>query len=179
MRRKLIPLEVARLRSTDNNSNYSGRLYGVIDNVRSMHNIGSIFRTADGAGVSKLYLCGITATPPRQEIRKTSLGAEESVEWEYSASPLKVVEKLQAQGVQVVVLEHTTDSIDFREAHYAFPCCLVVGHEHRGVSEAIIEKADLAIDIPMRGIKGSLNVSVAFGITIYEIAHRCFIERGD
>ncbi len=146
-------------------------IYGLIENVRSLHNVGSMFRTADGAGISKLYLTGITGCPPREQIRKTSLGAEESVAWEYCASSGEIVDKLKSEGVAIITLEHTDQSIDYFRADFQFPACLVVGHEHRGVSEELLRKADLAIEIPMRGIKQSLNVSVAFGIAAYQLAH--------
>lgn len=144
-------------------------VYVVVDNVRSLHNVGSIFRTADGAGIHTLFLCGITGTPPRDEIRKTSLGAEEVVRWEYNASAVEIVQKLKNQGIKIVVLEHTDESIDFKSAEYRLPLCLVIGHEHKGVSDDVVSLADLAIEIPMHGIKQSLNVSVAFGIAIYHI----------
>jgi len=144
-------------------------IVAVIDDIRSLHNVGAIFRTADGAGLDKLYLCGITGTPPRNEIRKTSLGAEDAVSWEYHHNALDVTQRLQQQGYQIVVLEHTTHSIDFQKAKYEFPLCLVVGHEHYGVSDQVVQMSDLAIEIPMFGLKQSLNVSVAFGIAVYEI----------
>ena len=147
-------------------------IYGVVDNVRSLHNVGSIFRTADGAGIQKLYLCGITGTPPKNEIHKTALGAEENVAWEYREHAIDAVKELKQNGVQIVVLEHTDCSDPFQDVEYIFPTCLVVGHEHHGVSEELVALADLAIEIPMYGLKGSLNVSVAFGIAVYEMVRR-------
>jgi tRNA G18 (ribose-2'-O)-methylase SpoU len=144
-------------------------IVGVVDNVRSLHNVGAIFRTADGAGLEKLYLCGITGTPPRNEIRKTSLGAEDAVDWEYQHDVLQVIRKLKNMGYKIVALEHTTESVDFQKANYNFPLCLVVGHEHHGISEKVVELADLAIEIPMYGFKQSLNVSVAFGVAVFQI----------
>lgn len=144
-------------------------VYALVDNVRSLHNVGSIFRTADGAGIQKLFLGGITGKPPQNEIHKTALGAEENVAWEYSANPVEIIQKLKAEGVQIVVLEHTNRSVHFQQAEYQFPTCLVLGHEHYGISAEIISLADLAIEIPMYGLKGSLNVGVAFGIAAYEI----------
>jgi tRNA G18 (ribose-2'-O)-methylase SpoU len=149
----------------------------VADNIRSLHNIGALFRTADGVNLEKLYLCGISGTPPRNEIRKTSLGAEESVPWEYAADARTVIGKLSSNGNQIVVLEHTTQSQDYRTAPYRFPLCLIIGHEFHGVQDELVGMADLAIEIPMYGIKQSLNVSVAFGIAIYEILSH--FERGD
>jgi len=147
-------------------------LYGVIDNVRSLHNVGSIFRTADGMALRKLFLCGITGAPPKNEIHKTALGAERNVAWEYRQSAAEAVRELKATGVHIVVLEHTDSSQHFQQADYKFPICLVVGHEHNGVSDDVIALADQAIEIPMFGLKGSHNVAVAFGIAGYEIIRR-------
>ena len=141
----------------------------LLDDVRSLHNVGAIFRTADGVHLEKMFLCGITGTPPRAEIRKTSLGAEESVPWEFHQNPLPVIGELREKGYQIVVLEHTSASQDYRQAKYHFPLCLIVGHEFHGIRDELVEAADLAIEIPMHGIKQSLNVSVAFGVAIYEI----------
>ncbi|OQX83489.1 RNA methyltransferase [candidate division KSB1 bacterium 4484_87] len=141
----------------------------VLDNIRSLHNVGSIFRTSDAAGVEKLYLCGITGTPPRAEIQKAALGSEKSVPWEYVSSAEQAVQQLKSQGYHIVVLEHTDAPQNFHQAEYNFPLCLVIGHEITGVSDEVIELADLAVEIPMFGIKQSLNVSVAFGVAIYEI----------
>lgn len=171
MLRKLTFAELnAQTRSLEDVQNSHKRpIIGVVDNVRSLHNVGVIFRTADGAGLEKLYLCGISGTPPRSEIRKTSLGAEDAVVWEYQKDVLQVIQNLKKKGYQIVVLEHTTESFDFQKANYSFPLCLIVGHEHHGVSDQVVELADLAIEIPMFGIKQSLNVSVAFGVAVYEI----------
>ncbi len=141
----------------------------LLDDVRSLHNVGSIFRTADGVNLQHLYLCGITGTPPRHEIRKTSLGAEEAVAWSYYENALEPIRFLRQQGYQIVVLEQTTESVDYRLAPYRFPLCLIIGHEYKGVRDELIAESDLAIEIPMYGVKQSLNVSVAFGIAIYEI----------
>ncbi len=141
----------------------------LLDDVRSLHNVGAVFRSADGAAVEHLYLCGISGTPPRDEIRKTSLGAEESVPWSYHQDRLSLVHDLKRQGRQIVVLEQTTAAIDYRRASYRFPLVLIVGHEYQGVAEELVALADLAIELPMHGVKHSLNVSVAFGVAIYEI----------
>ena len=141
----------------------------VLDNIRSLYNVGSIFRTSDAAGIEKLFLTGITGKPPRAEITKAALGADKSVPWEYVTSAVEVVEELKAKGYQIVVLEHTDTPQIYCQVKYKFPVCLVVGHEITGVSQEVIDLADLAIEIPMFGIKQSLNVSVAYGIAIYEI----------
>ncbi|NLP12441.1 RNA methyltransferase [bacterium] len=155
--------------------NLTGRRLPVsvlLDDIRSLHNVGAVFRTADGAAVDHLYLCGISGTPPRDEIRKTSLGAEESVPWSYHRDPIPLVHDLKRQGRQIVVLEQTTAGVDYRRACYRFPLVLIVGHEYQGVAEELVTAADLAIELPMHGVKHSLNVSVAFGVAIYEIRRR-------
>jgi len=144
-------------------------IYTLVENVRSLFNVGAIFRTADGAGVSKIYLTGITGTPPHREIRKVALGAEESVDWEYVEDPVALVSRLKDKGVSIVVLESTQNSQPFDQVEYKFPLCLVVGHEFNGVSQEMILQADQVVSIPMLGSKISLNVSVAFGVAIYEI----------
>jgi len=141
----------------------------LLDNVRSLYNVGSIFRTSDAAGVGKIYLCGITGKPPRAEIHKAALGAEQSVPWEYFENPVTIVRQLKEEGYRIVILEHTDQHQLYHKVSYQFPLCLVVGHEITGVSDEIVQLADLAIEIPMFGIKQSLNVAVAYGIAIYEI----------
>ena len=145
-------------------------IYGMLDNIRSLYNVGSMFRTSDGALLSKLYLTGYTPKPPRREIAKTALGSTESVPWEYFKNPLDAVDALKREGIKVCVLEHTTKSKPYYEITKAdFPICLVVGNEITGVSHEVIEAADLAIEIPMFGIKQSLNAAVAYGIALFEI----------
>jgi tRNA G18 (ribose-2'-O)-methylase SpoU len=148
------------------------KFVAVLDNIRSLHNVGSIFRTADAAGVGKLYLCGMTGTPPRHEIRKAALGAEETVGWEYFQQTQEALEKLKREGYFILALESTPASVDYRRATYRFPLALVVGHEYNGIAPEIVARCDAAISLPMRGMKISLNVAVAFGIAAYEIVHR-------
>jgi tRNA G18 (ribose-2'-O)-methylase SpoU len=144
----------------------------VLENIRSLYNVGSIFRTSDGANVEKLYLCGYTGRPPRKEIDKTSLGSAESVPWEYVPEAASAVAELKSRGYQIVSLEHTDRSVPYTEAEYRFPLCLIVGNEVEGVSGELVSLCDMAVEIPMYGIKQSLNVSVAFGIAAYHITHR-------
>jgi tRNA G18 (ribose-2'-O)-methylase SpoU len=144
----------------------------VLDNIRSLHNVGAIFRTADAAGVNKLYLCGMTGAPPRHEIRKAALGAEESVAWEYFKQTHEALEKLKKEGYFILALENTPASVDYRRATYRFPLALVVGHEYNGIAPEILARCAAAVSLPMRGTKISLNVAVAFGIAAYEIANR-------
>ena len=144
-------------------------IFVVAENIRSMHNVGSIFRTSDGVRIEHLYLTGFTARPPRMEIEKTALGATDSVPWSYAKDPIPILQQLKAQGVQIVVVEHTTQSQNFLQADYRFPVCLVVGNEVDGVSDEVVQMADLAVEIPMLGIKQSLNVSVAYGVVLYHV----------
>jgi len=147
-------------------------VYVLVDSIRSLYNVGSIFRTADGARIAKLFLTGYTPHPPRKEIEKTALGATATVPWEYSRDPFPVISSLKGQGIRICVLEQTDTSIPYYElSGNAFPLCLVVGNEITGVSQAITEQADMAIDIPMHGMKQSLNAAVAFGIVAYACVH--------
>src|SRR5580765_4829204 len=134
----------------------------VLDNVRSLHNVGSAFRTADAFRVKKIYLTGITGIPPHREIQKTALGATESVSWEYGDNPETVVKNLKAQGYQIVVIEQTTESLPLQKfsPQPTTNYCLVFGNEIHGVSEQVIAEADLALEVPQAGTKHSLNISV-------------------
>lgn len=145
----------------------------IAEDVRSLWNVGSIFRTADGAGVSRLILCGITGSPPRKEIAKTSLGAEDTVPWNYSVSAVDVVLALKSQGYQIVGLEKSAQSRPLTELlandKIKMPMCLAVGNEVTGLSAEVLHYCDIVCDLPMRGMKESLNVAVAFGIAAYAI----------
>jgi len=145
-------------------------IYVLLNNIRSLHNVGSIFRTSDGAGVKKIFLCGQTGYPPREEISKTALGAEDCVPWEYYIDPLDCIKMLKKKGIRIVALEQTKKSVDYRKLKPKYPLCLIVGHEIDGVSDKILKLCDSIIEIPMKGKKQSLNVSVAFGIAVYELA---------
>jgi tRNA G18 (ribose-2'-O)-methylase SpoU len=148
----------------------------VLDKIRSIYNVGAIFRTSDGALIDKLYLCGYTASPPRKEIEKTALGSTESVPWEHCPQALDVIKDLKKKGYQIVSLEHTNRSLPYTTAQYKFPLCLVVGNEVEGISDEIVELCDMAVEIPMHGIKQSLNVAVAYGIMAY---HLIAVYKGD
>ena len=141
----------------------------ILNNIRSLYNVGSIFRTADGAGINKLYLCGITGHPPDQKISKTALGAEERVSWEHSWDVLFVISRLKEEGYQIVLLEQTKESIPYQTFEPQFPVCLIVGNEISGISDQILSLCDAAVEIEMAGHKNSLNVTVAFGVVAYHI----------
>lgn len=143
----------------------------VLDNVRSLHNVGSAFRTADAFRIEKIYLTGITGTPPNREIHKTALGATESVNWEYAEKPELAVQQLKEKGYSIIVIEQTNAS---NPLHTFTPSentklCLVFGNEIHGVSEAVIELADHALEIPQSGTKHSLNISVCVGIVVWDV----------
>ena len=145
-------------------------LVALLANVRSLWNVGSIFRSADGAGVGRLILTGITGTPPRPEIAKTALGAEEAVPWVYEADPETAARRVREAGHRLLVLETTSEARSLTEVDVSGPVCLVLGHELAGVSPPLVGLADELVSLPMRGVKKSLNVAVAFGIAAYQLA---------
>lgn len=153
----------------------------ILDNLRSAHNVGSLFRTADGAGVEQIYLVGITPVPAEpgrlylslaeKALKKTSLGAEQAVPWKYVKSLPTLIRRLQKEGVEVAALEQSPDSIlhqTWRPKRSAV--ALIVGNEVDGVNERILKRCDVILEIPMHGMKNSLNVSVAGGIALYHLS---------
>jgi len=145
-------------------------LYVLLDNIRSMYNVGSIFRTSDGIMIKKLILTGYTPTPAKKEVLKTALGSTDSVKWEYEKDPLIAIKKLKEKRVNIAALELTNKSISYTEVTKVdFPLCLVVGNEITGIQNAVLEQCDFSIELPMFGIKHSLNVAVAYGIAVYEL----------
>jgi tRNA G18 (ribose-2'-O)-methylase SpoU len=142
----------------------------MLDSIRSLYNVGSIFRSSDGALIKQLLLCGYTPCPPRKEIEKTALGSTKSVPWTFFPNPLDAAHSLKKEGVRICVLEQTTDSIPYyRIQKKDFPLCLVVGNEITGISPEVVDAADLAIEIPMFGTKQSLNAAVAYGIALFDL----------
>lgn len=142
----------------------------VLDNIRSMNNIGSIFRTCDAMNVEKLYLCGITACPPQKEIAKTALGATESVNWEYVEEVAELVRRLKEEQYTIAVVEQTDTSVMLQQVDFKQyeKLCLIVGNEVFGVTDTVLPLADLAVEIPQFGTKHSLNVTIAAGIVLWE-----------
>ena len=170
--RKLTHAEISAKRTPAEHIESASRipLIVMVDNVRSLYNVGSIFRTSDGAMIEKLILAGYTPHPPRKEIEKTALGSTKSVPWEYTDKPTETINNLKISGYKICCLELTNKSIPYYNIKLDnFPICLVIGNEISGVSKEIIELSDLAIDIPMYGIKQSLNVAVAYGIAVFEL----------
>ena len=149
-----------------------GEIVLVLDNIRSLFNIGSMFRSADGFGVSKIYLCGISGTPEQPKVLKVSLGAEQSVPWEKVGQAWRLVEKLKKQGYQAVGLETAAGAVPLTTFEPKFPMALVVGNEVNGLSPAMMKRLDTIVRIPMYGVKESFNVGVACGVALYHISTR-------
>lgn len=150
----------------------------VLDNIRSLHNVGSAFRTADAFRIEKIFLTGITGTPPHREIQKTALGATESVPWEYVENPAAIVEKLKGENYSIVIVEQTNQSIPLQKFDPigGQKYCLVFGNEVHGVSENVISLGDMALEIPQEGTKHSLNISVCLGIVVWEIFRKVILK---
>ena len=143
--------------------------YCLIENIRSLYNVGSIFRTSDAIRSAGLYLTGYTGKPPRKEIDKTALGAVDTVPWKYFLNPLDATNELKSKKISIIALEHTDKSIPYYDFNYTFPFCLMLGNEVDGLSQELIVQANAAIEIPMYGLKQSLNVTVAYGIIMYHV----------
>lgn len=151
----------------------------LLDNVRSLYNVGAFFRTADAAGIARLYLAGITGHPPQRAISKTALGAEERVAWEHCADALDVLRDLRAGGHEIAAIETTVHAIDLFDWTPGFPVCVIFGHEVDGIRPEVAAQCDTHIRIPMLGVKHSLNVATAGGVVIYELLrkYRRMVER--
>ena len=143
----------------------------ILDNVRSLNNVGSIFRTADAFRVKHIYLCGITATPPHKDIQKTALGSTDSVDWSYAENTQSIVKKLQSEKVKVIAIEQAENSTELqsfvpqKKTTYA----LVFGHEVKGVSQDVVSRCDGIIGIPQYGTKHSLNIAVSSGVVLWDL----------
>lgn len=148
-------------------------IHVVVDNVRSLYNVGSLFRTADATNIHSLWLCGFTPFPPRKEISKTALGADETVAWQYRSTTIEAIEELRAAGVTIVAIELTSEAIGIDGLQAPdFPLALVVGNEVNGISDDVLALCDKAVVLPMYGVKHSLNVAVASGIAMYGAVER-------
>ena len=150
----------------------------VLHNIRSLHNVGSIFRTSDAVGVEKLYLCGFTPTPldrlgrVRPPFQKVALDAEENVAWEKCSQSWRTIEKLKKDGYKIYAIEQGVGSVPYHKVGVKGKVALVLGHEVRGLPESILSRADKTLEIPMSGMKESLNVSVAYGIVVYSLKYK-------
>ena len=181
MREKLTAAEMGRMSVTEYHEADKLPLVVVLDNVRSQHNVGAVFRTADAMRIERVVLCGICCCPPNQEIHKTALGAEESVDWSYYKETLDAVQDLQEQGYTVYAIEQAHDSVTLEEiaenlSNFKFQIsncpkiAVILGHEVFGVQQEVVDRCDQCIEIPQYGTKHSMNVSVTAGIVLYRLA---------
>lgn len=171
MREKLSMQQLGRISVDEYKSSEKSPLIIIADNVRSMHNVGSIFRTSDAFLVEKIYLCGITPTPPHREIQKTALGATESVDWQYAENTLEVINQLKKEGWTILALEQTTNSVmlDELKVEKGEKIAIVLGNEVEGVNQEVINLCHKAVEIPQFGTKHSFNVSVSCGIMLWQV----------
>jgi len=144
----------------------------LVDNVRSMYNVGAFFRVADGVALQKLYLCGITAHPPKNAISKTALGAETVVAWEHHADAVSVAERLRCEGYELAAVETSLYATDLYDWQPVFPVCILFGNEVEGLNTKLLEMAGTHVRIPMLGQKTSLNVATAAGVVLYELLRK-------
>jgi len=141
--------------------------YVICPDIRSLHNVGAILRTANGLGLTQVFLCGYTGRPPRKEIHKVALGAEDAVDWAYHSQAWRVIDRLKREGVAILALEKTSTSVSLLEFKPRFPLALVLGNEVDGLPPTLLKRADHVVHLPMWGSKESLNVAVAFGAAGY------------
>lgn len=150
----------------------------ILDNIRSVYNVGSIFRTADALGIDKIFLCGTTPAPidrfgrERKDLAKVALGAEKKVEWEYCKNTSDILKRLKKEGFEVIAIEQAKDSIEYKDIKPKYPVVIVVGNEVGGIDKKILSLCDIIAEIPMKGAKESLNVSVAFGVAAFRILEK-------
>ncbi len=174
--RKLKITELNRMSVNEFKESHKMPLVVVLDDVRSLHNVGSVFRSSDAFRVESIYLCGITAVPPQPEIHKTALGAEDTVDWKYYQSAVEAVDNLKANGYKVFAIEQVEGSVmlDKLELDFTEKYAVVLGNEVKGVQQEVVDHCDGCIEIPQYGTKHSLNVSVTAGIIVWEFANRYF-----
>lgn len=166
--KKLRNIELGRKSAEEFRAGEKFPITVVLDNVRSMHNVGSVFRTCDAFNIEKLWLCGITGKPPHREITKTAIGAERTVDWEYAASAVECVRILKERGYNILGVEQVEGAVQLGTHTFAERQALVFGNEIDGVSEEVLALCDHALEIPQWGSKHSLNISVAAGLVLWE-----------
>jgi tRNA G18 (ribose-2'-O)-methylase SpoU len=178
MAKKIRTIEMKRLTVDEFRRAEKLPLVVVLDDVRSMHNVGSVLRTADAFRVERVLLCGITSTPPSAEIHKTALGAEDSVEWQYYASAVDAVRALQSEGYRVLSVEQVEHSTKLQHFRAEAGCryAVVLGNEVKGVHQEVVDQSDGCLEIPQLGTKHSMNVSVTAGIVIYKFAEQLLLS---
>lgn len=176
--RKLKNSELDRLEIEEFKAAKKSPIIIILDNIRSLNNIGSVFRTSDAFLIEKIYLCGITAQPPHNDIRKTALGSTETVDWEYAENTLSVVEQLKSDGVKICSIEQAENATmlnDFQpqpNTKYAF----VFGNEVKGVAQDVVNASDTVIEIPQYGTKHSLNISVSCGVVVWDVFSKLVVS---
>jgi 23S rRNA (guanosine2251-2'-O)-methyltransferase len=171
--RKLKNIELNRLSVNDFKSQKNNHVVVILDDIRSMNNVGSIFRTCDCLGIGHIYLCGITGQPPHREIYKTSLGAENSVGWDYHAEIEPLINSLKLKNFKIIGLEQTDKSIDIRNFDdMEQPLAIIMGNEVEGISDKALDLCDIVLEIPQFGTKHSYNVAVSCGIALWEIVRK-------
>ena len=173
--RKLGMDELQRLSVNEFRQSEKTPVVVILDNIRSMHNVGSVFRTADAFLLQGVYLCGFTPRPPHRDIQKTALGATETVEWKYFPTTVEAVRSLKAEGVAVYAVEQTEGSVPLQEFAAGWPMAVVLGNEVDGVGQEALALCDGAIEIPQLGMKHSLNISVAAGIVLWELVRKILL----
>ena len=176
--RKLKNSELDRLEIEEFKAAKKSPIIIILDNIRSLNNIGSVFRTSDAFLIEKIYLCGITAQPPHNDIRKTALGSTETVDWEYAENTLSVVQQLKSDGVKICSIEQAENATmlnDFQpqpNTKYAF----VFGNEVKGVAQDVVNASDTVIEIPQYGTKHSLNISVSCGVVVWDVFSKLVVS---
>ena len=176
--RKLKNSELERLAVKEFRRAKKTPLIVILDNIRSLNNIGSVFRTSDAFLIEKIYLCGITAKPPHKDIHKTALGATDSVEWEHVEDTFKLVKKLQAEGILVASIEQAENSVQLQKFTPLKnkKLAIIFGNEVKGVQQKIVSISDYCIEIPQYGTKHSLNISVSCGVVLWDLFNKMQVE---
>ncbi len=172
--RKLKNSELDRITPSEFKDTDKTPLIVILDNIRSLNNIGSVFRTADAFLVKKIYLCGITATPPHKDIQKTALGATDSVEWEYVANTLELVEKLKKEDITILSIEQAEGATSLQDLaiNPEYTYAVIFGNEVKGVQQEVVSASQQVIEIPQFGTKHSLNISVSAGVVLWELFNK-------
>jgi len=169
--RKLKNSELDRVSLDEFKDSEKTPLIIILDNIRSLNNIGSVFRTADAFLIQKIYLCGITATPPHKDIHKTALGATESIDWEYEENTSELIKKLKKQLVKIISIEQSEESVTLQnfKVEKDITYAVIFGNEVKGVSQEVVSESDVVIEIPQFGTKHSLNISVSAGVVVWDL----------
>jgi len=169
--RKLKNSELTRISPEEYITSTKTPLIIILDNIRSLNNIGSVFRTADAFLIQKIYLCGITATPPHKDIHKTALGATDSVEWEYAENTFELIERLKNEKIKIISIEQSENSVSLENfiAQGNTTYAIIFGNEVKGVQQEVVSASDVVIEIPQYGTKHSLNISVSCGVVVWDL----------